>query len=123
MSTMDGEKQTAAAMLAVTFEEFEPTTYEEWKAATIVALKGGVFEKRMFTKTYEGIQLEPIYTSEDTKNLTHPHSCRVKIIFCVVFMPAGMCQLPGKLRKNALRPCRLNSMKQPNKNWQKAVPV
>lgn len=74
MSTMDAEKRAVEEIPAVTFEEFPPTSYEEWKAATIVALKGGVFEKRMFTKTYEGIQLEPIYTIEDTKNLTHPHS-------------------------------------------------
>lgn len=74
MSTTDGEKQAAAAMPAVTFDEFAPTSYEQWKAQTIVALKGGVFEKRMFTKTYEGIQLEPIYTMDNTQNLTHIHS-------------------------------------------------
>lgn len=97
MSTMDGEKQTAAAMPAVTFEEFEPTTYEEWKAATIVALKGGVFEKRMFTKTYEGIQLEPIYTSEDTKNLTHPHSLPGEDCFLRGVHAGGYVSTPWKI--------------------------
>ncbi|GBG58149.1 methylmalonyl-CoA mutase [Sporomusaceae bacterium FL31] len=97
MSTMDGEKQTATAMPAVTFEEFPPTTYEEWKAATIVALKGGVFEKRMFTKTYEGIQLEPIYTSEDTKNLTHPHSLPGEDYFLRGVHAGGYVSTPWKI--------------------------
>lgn len=97
MSTMDGEKQTATAMPAVTFEEFPPTTYEEWKAATIVALKGGVFEKRMFTKTYEGIQLEPIYTSEDTKDLTHPHSLPGEDYFLRGVHAGGYVSTPWKI--------------------------
>lgn len=48
---------------SVSFEEFPVTEYEEWKQEAINALKGGSFEKALFTKTYEGITLEPIYTS------------------------------------------------------------
>lgn len=48
----------------VTFEEFNVPTYEEWKQETITSLKGASFEKKLFTKTYEGITLEPIYTME-----------------------------------------------------------
>ncbi|HMM23047.1 MAG TPA: methylmalonyl-CoA mutase family protein [Selenomonadales bacterium] len=69
------DKQTAPADLpAVTFEEFSAPTYEQWKEEAIVALKGGVFEKKMFTKTYEGIQLEPLYTMEHTAALAHSRS-------------------------------------------------
>lgn len=46
----------------VTFDEFTPPTYEEWQAEVERALKGAPFDKKMYTKTYEGITLEPIYT-------------------------------------------------------------
>jgi Methylmalonyl-CoA mutase, N-terminal domain/subunit len=59
---------------AVDFSEFDATTYEEWKEETILALKGADFNKSMFTKTYEGITLDPIYTLENTKELTYPHT-------------------------------------------------
>lgn len=46
----------------VSFDEFEKPTYEKWQAEVEKALKGGDFHKKMFTKTYEGITLQPIYT-------------------------------------------------------------
>ncbi len=48
----------------VTFDEFTPPSYDEWKVEVEKALKGGNFDKKMFTKTYEGITLEPIYTPQ-----------------------------------------------------------
>lgn len=75
MSTMDEQQKTpAAAMPEVTFDEFAVPTYDDWKEEAVTSLKGGVFEKKLFTKTYEGIQLEPIYTLEHTQNLSHPLS-------------------------------------------------
>jgi methylmalonyl-CoA mutase len=53
----------------VDFSEFPPTNYDEWKEAAVAALKGAPFEKSMYTQTYEGIKLEPLYTAEHTKNL------------------------------------------------------
>jgi len=47
---------------AVTFDEFTPPTYEEWVAACDALLKGKPFDKIMFTKTYEGVTFDPIYT-------------------------------------------------------------
>ncbi|MDR1510788.1 MAG: acyl-CoA mutase large subunit family protein [Synergistaceae bacterium] len=46
------------------FGEFQPNSYEEWKAAAEATLKDASFEKSMFTKTYEGITLEPLYTRD-----------------------------------------------------------
>ena len=51
----------------VTFDEFEPTAYDTWKAAAVDSLKGGDFNKKLFTKTYEGITLQPIYTKADVE--------------------------------------------------------
>jgi methylmalonyl-CoA mutase len=53
------------------FEEFEIPSYEDWKSAATAALKGADFDKKMFTQTYEGISLKPIYNKEDTENLEH----------------------------------------------------
>ena len=46
----------------VKFDEFEKPTYEEWVEACNALLKGKPFDKIMFTKTYEGITFDPIYT-------------------------------------------------------------
>ncbi len=43
--------------------EFTKATYDDWKEASIKALKGKPFES-LFTKTIEGVTLEPLYTSE-----------------------------------------------------------
>lgn len=60
------EKEKNTTLPAVSFDEFKVPTYEEWKEAAIAALKGAPFDKKMYTKTYEGITLQPIYTLADT---------------------------------------------------------
>jgi methylmalonyl-CoA mutase len=44
---------------------FAMPTYEQWVAEVEKALKGAPFDKRMLTKTHEGITLRPIYTRKD----------------------------------------------------------
>lgn len=51
----------------VPLDEFTPPTYEEWKEACIALLKGAPFEKKLFTKTYEGITFSPMYFHADTE--------------------------------------------------------
>ena len=58
-------KSNTEPLAPVTFDEFAPTSYETWKAAAIESLKGGIFEKKLFTKTPEGIVLSPIYTEAE----------------------------------------------------------
>ncbi len=62
------EKEKNTTLPAVSFDEFSVPTYEEWKEAAIAALKGAPFDKKMYTKTYEGITLQPIYTLADVEN-------------------------------------------------------
>ena len=63
MSDKKTSKDAERELLApVSFDEFEKPTYEQWQAEVEKALKGGDFHKKMFTKTYEGITLQPIYT-------------------------------------------------------------
>ena len=53
------------------FEDFKASTYEEWKEAAVASLKGAPFEKRVITRTYENIDLQPIYGEADLEGLTH----------------------------------------------------
>ncbi|KGR81639.1 methylmalonyl-CoA mutase family protein [Lysinibacillus odysseyi] len=43
--------------------EFQTASYEQWEEQAIKALKGKPFES-LFTKTIEGVTLEPLYTQE-----------------------------------------------------------
>jgi methylmalonyl-CoA mutase len=61
---MEDEQCRASEVIAADFGEFAETTYEQWKAAAVKTLKDAPFEKSMYTKTYEGITLEPLYTRE-----------------------------------------------------------
>ena len=51
----------------VPLDEFEIPTYDAWKEACIELLKGAPFEKKLFTKTYEGITFEPMYFHDKTE--------------------------------------------------------
>ena len=66
---MSNPQQADAA--TPTFDEFPPTPYEEWRRAVDKAIKGASFEKRLITKTYEEIDLQPMYRQEDIANLPH----------------------------------------------------
>lgn len=68
------EEKAEQELPPVSFDEFPIPTYEEWKDAVIALLKGKPFEKAMYTKTYEGITLNPMYRLEDQEGLTHNHT-------------------------------------------------
>ena len=54
--------------------EFPPVSYEAWRKLVDAELKGAPFDKRMFTATYEGITLKPIYLQADIAALPHVNS-------------------------------------------------
>ncbi|MFZ1642562.1 MAG: methylmalonyl-CoA mutase family protein [Candidatus Contendobacter sp.] len=66
---MSNPQQADAA--TPTFNEFPPTPYEEWRKVVDKFLKGAPFEKRLVTKTYENIDLQPMYRQEDIEGLPH----------------------------------------------------
>jgi methylmalonyl-CoA mutase len=45
--------------------EFEPPTREAWLALVDKVLKGGDFEKRLVSRTVDGLAIEPLYTRGD----------------------------------------------------------
>ncbi len=46
-------------------------SYQEWRQAAEEALGGVPFEKKLITKTYENIDLQPIYSRENVENLDY----------------------------------------------------
>ncbi|NLL37430.1 MAG: methylmalonyl-CoA mutase [Fretibacterium sp.] len=67
------ERTTASAPPPkLDFKEFSPETYERWKEEVVASLKGAPFDKVMYTPTYEGIQLEPLYTKTHVEGLSLP---------------------------------------------------
>ena len=53
----------------VKFDEFTVPTTEEWVEACNALLKGKPFDKMMYTKNYEGITFDPIYTLRKWKDI------------------------------------------------------
>ena len=53
------------------FPEFAPSTYEAWYREAVASLKGAPFEKKVITKTYEEIDLQPMYWAKDVEELPH----------------------------------------------------
>ena len=45
--------------------DFPPVSYDEWKAKVVADLKGAPFEKKLVTRTPEGIDIQPLYTAVD----------------------------------------------------------
>ncbi|MBN6185716.1 acyl-CoA mutase large subunit family protein [Aneurinibacillus sp. BA2021] len=65
------ENETMQKTEQEVFQAFSPPTYEQWRAAAEKTLKGGSFEKRLVTQTYEEIALQPIYMKEAMDKLPH----------------------------------------------------
>lgn len=53
------------------FDEFPAPTYQAWRAEAEATLAGAPFEKKLVTRTSEGIDIQPIYRREDLAALTH----------------------------------------------------
>jgi methylmalonyl-CoA mutase len=94
------------------FGEFKAPSYEEWQEAVTKLLKGKPFEKAMFTKTPEGITLNPIYNKEALEALPYVESLpgffpylRGTKVEGNLNRPWDICQavtggLPSKFNKN-----------------------
>lgn len=55
-------------------KEFESPSFDEWKRQVEKDLKGESFDKKLITKTYEEIILQPIYTQQDVEELPQTHT-------------------------------------------------
>lgn len=50
-------------------KDFPVLSFDDWKKQVEKGLKGESFDKKLITKTYEEINLQPLYTSNDIKDL------------------------------------------------------
>jgi len=50
-------------------KDFPGLSFDDWKKQVEKDLKGESFEKKLITKTYEEINLQPLYTSNDIKDI------------------------------------------------------
>ncbi len=55
-------------------QDFPAHTYEEWHLAAEKLLKGKPFDRTLIKKTYEGIDIQPIYFKETLDTLPHTHA-------------------------------------------------
>src|SRR5262245_33322676 len=46
-------------------DDFPPADYDEWRALAEADLEGAAFEQKLVTHTYEGIDVQPVYTWRD----------------------------------------------------------
>ena len=54
------------------FDQFEPVSYETWRAKVETDLKGADFNKKLVWRTNEGFNVQPIYRLDDIKDLKTP---------------------------------------------------
>jgi methylmalonyl-CoA mutase len=53
------------------FAEFPPVSREEWDTKIKEDLKGADYEKKLISKTIEGLRIKPCYTGDDLDNLAY----------------------------------------------------
>ena len=83
--------------------EFEPPTREAWLALVEKVLKGGDFEKRLVSRTADGLAIQPLYTRADASRAPAP--------------PARTALLPRRLG-HPPAPCRARSQGSPTRpSW------
>jgi methylmalonyl-CoA mutase len=85
-----GPQPTAIRLLP----EFAPASYDDWRNLVQAELKDAPFDKKMFTATAEGIQLQPIYRREDAAGWAHINSFPGFAPFCRGAHAAGYVQQP-----------------------------
>ena len=49
----------------LTLADFPPVSYQQWRASVESELKGVPFDKKLVTRTLEGIDIQPLYTADD----------------------------------------------------------
>jgi methylmalonyl-CoA mutase len=86
------------------FAEFPYPTYEEWRAESEKALKGANWEKKLITKTYEGINLQPMYRMEDLEGLTHCDSLPGSFPFVRGSNAMGYLDKPWEISQECAEP-------------------
>jgi methylmalonyl-CoA mutase len=94
-------------MLAPEFtlqEDFPPADYAAWRALAEADLEGASFEQRLVTHTYEGIDIQPVYTRRDRPGDGDPSGFPGLPPFVRGARPLGAVQTGWDLRQEQAHP-------------------
>ncbi len=53
-------------------DDFPPVSYEQWRALVEKSLQGAPFDRELVTHTYDGIDIQPLYSRGDRNEATDP---------------------------------------------------
>jgi methylmalonyl-CoA mutase len=94
-------------MLAPEFSlegDFPPAGYDEWRSLAEADLLGASFEQKLITHTYEGIDIQPLYTRRDRPGETDPNGFPGLPPFVRGTRPLGAVQTGWDLRQEHAHP-------------------
>jgi methylmalonyl-CoA mutase len=94
-------------MLAPQFtivDDFPPAIYEEWRALAEADLEGMPFEQKLVTHSYEGIDIQPVYTRDDRPGEGDPDGFPGLPPFVRGARPLGAVQTGWDLRQEHAHP-------------------
>lgn len=94
-------------MLAPQFtlrDDFPPVGYDEWRALAEADLEGAPFEQKLVTHTYEGIDIQPVYTRRDRPGEGDPAGFPGLPPFVRGARPLGAVQTGWDLRQEHAHP-------------------
>jgi methylmalonyl-CoA mutase len=94
-------------MLAPEFsllEDFPPVDYDAWRPLAEADLEGASFEQKLVTHTYEGIDIQPVYTRRDHPGEGDPEGFPGLAPFVRGSRPLGAVQTGWDLRQEHAHP-------------------
>src|SRR5215472_15689862 len=94
-------------MLAPEFslqDDFPPISYEAWRHLAEADLEGASFEQKLVTHTYEGIDIQPVYTRSDWPSERDPAGFPGLAPFTRGTRPLGNVETGWDLRQEHAHP-------------------
>jgi methylmalonyl-CoA mutase len=94
-------------MLAPEFtlrDDFPPVGYDAWRPLAEADLEGAPFEQKLVTHTYEGIDIQPVYTRRDRPEEDDPNGFPGLPPFVRGSRPLGVVQTGWDLRQEHAHP-------------------
>ena len=100
-------------------EDFPPVKYEAWRALAEADLEGAAFEQKLVTHTYEGIDVQPVFTRHDWPGEGDPTGFPGLPPFVRGARPFGAVQTGWDLRQEHAHP----DLKAANQGSNRAPPL
>ena len=85
-------------------DDFPSVSYDEWRALAVADLEGASFEQKLVTHTYEGIDIQPVYTRRDWAGESDPLGFPGMPPFMRGAQPLGAVQTGWDLRQEHAHP-------------------